>query len=103
MKKGYWIVAYRTVGDEATMTSYLALGERRWVRLERVFWYRRGVPLLRMRVRNIRRRWPRLAQAWRGIFGLPRGFSRSVSTGAEMVRASRGARRGDGTIRIDRV
>ena len=25
MKKGYWIVAYRTVGDEATMTSYLAL------------------------------------------------------------------------------
>jgi uncharacterized protein (DUF1330 family) len=25
MKKGYWIVAYRTVGDEATMKSYLAL------------------------------------------------------------------------------
>ncbi len=25
MKKGYWIVAYRTVGDEATMKSYVAL------------------------------------------------------------------------------
>jgi uncharacterized protein (DUF1330 family) len=25
MKKGYWMVAYRTVGDEATMKSYVAL------------------------------------------------------------------------------
>jgi uncharacterized protein (DUF1330 family) len=25
MKKGYWVVAYRTVGDEATMKSYKAL------------------------------------------------------------------------------
>jgi len=25
MKKGYWVVAYRTVGDEATMKSYGAL------------------------------------------------------------------------------
>ena len=25
MKKGYWIVAYRTLGDEATMKNYVAL------------------------------------------------------------------------------
>jgi len=25
MKKGYWLVAYRTVGDEATMKNYLTL------------------------------------------------------------------------------
>ena len=25
MKKGYWVVAYRTVSDEATMKSYLEL------------------------------------------------------------------------------
>jgi uncharacterized protein (DUF1330 family) len=25
MKKGYWVVAYRTVGDEATMKNYVAL------------------------------------------------------------------------------
>ncbi|WP_353063865.1 DUF1330 domain-containing protein [Tunturibacter psychrotolerans] len=25
MKKGYWVVAYRTIGDEATMKSYVAL------------------------------------------------------------------------------
>jgi len=25
MKKGYWIVAYRKVGDEATMKNYIAL------------------------------------------------------------------------------
>jgi uncharacterized protein (DUF1330 family) len=25
MKKGYWVVAYRTVGDEATMFNYVAL------------------------------------------------------------------------------
>ena len=25
MKKGYWVVAYRTVGDEATMTKYVEL------------------------------------------------------------------------------
>jgi|ERR1700733_7521688 uncharacterized protein (DUF1330 family) len=25
MKKGYWVVAYRTIGDEATMKSYKAL------------------------------------------------------------------------------
>jgi uncharacterized protein (DUF1330 family) len=25
MKKGYWIVAYRTVGDEAMMKNYVAL------------------------------------------------------------------------------
>jgi len=25
MKKGYWVVAYRTVGDEATMKSYVTL------------------------------------------------------------------------------
>jgi uncharacterized protein (DUF1330 family) len=25
MKKGYWVVAYRTVGDEATMKNYRAL------------------------------------------------------------------------------
>jgi uncharacterized protein (DUF1330 family) len=25
MKKGYWVVAYRTVGDEATMNNYLTL------------------------------------------------------------------------------
>jgi uncharacterized protein (DUF1330 family) len=25
MKKGYWVVAYRTVGDEATMKNYSAL------------------------------------------------------------------------------
>jgi uncharacterized protein (DUF1330 family) len=25
MKKGYWVVAYQTVGDEATMKSYLEL------------------------------------------------------------------------------
>jgi uncharacterized protein (DUF1330 family) len=25
MKKGYWIVAYRTVGDEATMKNYVEL------------------------------------------------------------------------------
>jgi uncharacterized protein (DUF1330 family) len=25
MKKGYWVVAYRSVGDEATMKSYTAL------------------------------------------------------------------------------
>jgi len=25
MKKGYWVVAYKTVGDEATMKSYVAL------------------------------------------------------------------------------
>jgi uncharacterized protein (DUF1330 family) len=25
MKKGYWVVAYRTVGDEAMMNNYLTL------------------------------------------------------------------------------
>ena len=25
MKKGYWVVAYRTAGDEATMKNYVAL------------------------------------------------------------------------------
>lgn len=25
MKKGYWVVAYRTVGDDATMKNYAAL------------------------------------------------------------------------------
>jgi uncharacterized protein (DUF1330 family) len=25
MKKGYWVVAYRTVGDEATMENYVTL------------------------------------------------------------------------------
>ena len=25
MKKGYWLVAYRTIGDEATMKNYVAL------------------------------------------------------------------------------
>jgi uncharacterized protein (DUF1330 family) len=25
MKKGYWVVAYRTLGDEATMKNYLTL------------------------------------------------------------------------------
>jgi uncharacterized protein (DUF1330 family) len=25
MKKGYWVIAYRTVGDEATMKNYVAL------------------------------------------------------------------------------
>lgn len=25
MKKGYWVVAYRTIGDDATMKSYAAL------------------------------------------------------------------------------
>jgi len=25
MKKGYWVVAYRTVGDEATMKNYMSL------------------------------------------------------------------------------
>ena len=25
MKKGYWVVAYRKVGDEATMKNYVAL------------------------------------------------------------------------------
>jgi uncharacterized protein (DUF1330 family) len=25
MKKGYWVVAYRTIGDEATMNNYVAL------------------------------------------------------------------------------
>ena len=25
MKKGYWVVAYRTVGDETMMSSYVAL------------------------------------------------------------------------------
>ena len=25
MKKGYWIVAYRTIGDEATMKNYVVL------------------------------------------------------------------------------
>jgi uncharacterized protein (DUF1330 family) len=25
MKRGYWVVAYRTVGDEATMKSYVTL------------------------------------------------------------------------------
>ena len=25
MKKGYWVVAYRTVGDEAMMSRYVAL------------------------------------------------------------------------------
>ncbi len=25
MKKGYWVVAYRTVGDEATMKNYVTL------------------------------------------------------------------------------
>ena len=25
MKKGYWVVAYRTVGDEAMMNTYVAL------------------------------------------------------------------------------
>ena len=25
MKKGYWVVAYRTVGDEATMKNYITL------------------------------------------------------------------------------
>jgi uncharacterized protein (DUF1330 family) len=25
MKKGYWVVAYRTVGDEGTMKSYMEL------------------------------------------------------------------------------
>ena len=25
MKKGYWLVAYRTIGDEATMNNYVAL------------------------------------------------------------------------------
>ena len=25
MKKGYWVVAYRTVGDETTMKNYLTL------------------------------------------------------------------------------
>jgi uncharacterized protein (DUF1330 family) len=27
MKKGYWVVAYRTVGDEATMKNYVALAK----------------------------------------------------------------------------
>ena len=25
MKKGYWLAAYRTIGDETTMNNYLAL------------------------------------------------------------------------------
>jgi uncharacterized protein (DUF1330 family) len=25
MKKGYWVVAYRKIGDEATMKNYIAL------------------------------------------------------------------------------
>jgi uncharacterized protein (DUF1330 family) len=25
MKKGYWVIAYRTIGDEATMKNYVAL------------------------------------------------------------------------------
>ena len=25
MKKGYWVVAYRTIGDEPTMNNYVAL------------------------------------------------------------------------------
>jgi uncharacterized protein (DUF1330 family) len=25
MKKGYWVVAYHTIGDEATMKNYVAL------------------------------------------------------------------------------
>jgi uncharacterized protein (DUF1330 family) len=25
MKKGYWVVAYRTIGDEATMKNYVTL------------------------------------------------------------------------------
>jgi uncharacterized protein (DUF1330 family) len=25
MKKGYWVIAYRTIGDEATMNNYVAL------------------------------------------------------------------------------
>ena len=25
MNKGYWVVAYRTIGDEATMNNYVAL------------------------------------------------------------------------------
>jgi uncharacterized protein (DUF1330 family) len=25
MKKGYWVVAYQTIGDEATMKNYLTL------------------------------------------------------------------------------
>jgi uncharacterized protein (DUF1330 family) len=25
MKKGYWVVAYRTMGDEATMKNYVTL------------------------------------------------------------------------------
>src|SRR6266436_5474770 len=44
----------------------------------------------RMRVRIIRRRWLRLVRVWRGTFGLPRGLSRSFSTGAKKVRASLG-------------
>jgi len=83
MKKGYWIVAYRTIGDEATMKSYVALagaalrpfGSRLLVSpgsavtaiATRSLW-------LRMRVRTIRGRWLRLARVWREIFGLLRGF-----------------------------
>jgi uncharacterized protein (DUF1330 family) len=47
MKKGYWVIAYRTIGDEATMNNYVALavaavglfgarcwwGRRAWLRL----------------------------------------------------------------------
>ena len=41
-----------------------------------------------MRVTIIRRRWLRLVRVWRGTFGLLRGFSHSLSTGAKTVRAS---------------
>ena len=27
MKKGYWVVAYRTIGDEATMKKYVSLAQ----------------------------------------------------------------------------
>jgi uncharacterized protein (DUF1330 family) len=27
MKKGYWVVAYRTIGDEATMKNYVTLAK----------------------------------------------------------------------------
>jgi len=52
IKKGYWVVAYRAVGDEATMKNHVALAGQagpHCVRLEGVFRRHRGARLQLMK------------------------------------------------------
>ena len=111
MKKGYWVVAYRTVGDEATMKNYVTLaraalgqfGARTLVSPgSAVTAHEAGLKQMTVVVEfdsyevalaayesaDYKKALTALGLRLRGIFGLLKGFSRSLSTGAKTVRAS---------------